>query len=106
MILDHKKLGFPVYVYVNIELHNLSEEDEKKFHGYLMETVFVGHIAKVTGRYDYMIAIVARDMTHFDEIFREIRRNFSSIIKDYTTATIVQEYKYDSFAGLVALDEK
>ena len=63
MILDHKKLGYPIYAYVNFELHNLSEEDEKLFHGYLMENDYIGHISKVTGRYDYMIAIVARELS-------------------------------------------
>jgi DNA-binding Lrp family transcriptional regulator len=99
--VDHHKIGYPIYIYVNVELHNFTEKDEQKLLSYLLQDSHVSHIAKMTGRWDMLIAIVAKDLEHFDDVLRNIRREFSSIIKDYSTSTIIKEYKFDNFSDLV-----
>ncbi len=59
------------------------------------------YVAKTTGKWDVTINIAAKDLGNYDEIMREIRLKFSKIIKDYDTASIIQEYKYDYMVDLV-----
>lgn len=100
-ILNPPKMGFPTINYVNFELQNLDEEIEGKFIVFLKQHKNVIYIASLSGRWDYLITIAARDPGHFHEILKEIRLKFSSIIKEYETSTIIKEPKYDRMIGLV-----
>ena len=99
--LSTDALGFPIYTFVNFTLHNLDESLEKAFLGYLKVHPNVVYIAKTTGKWDFTINIAARTLKHFDEVITEIRMKFSSIIKDYETASIIQEHKYDYMVDLI-----
>ena len=99
-VLDPVALGFPVYVFVNV-LQNLDEKNERLFFAHLREHPHVVYVAKTTGRWDVTMCIAARDLKHFDEILTGIRRNFSTIIKEYESASIIEELKYDKMAGLL-----
>ena len=99
--VNHNKIGYPIYMYVSIELHNFNEEEENKFYSYLNQNPNVAHIAKLSGKFDALLGVIARDLEEFDNIIKDIRRNFSHIIKDYNTASIIKEYKYDRFVDLL-----
>jgi len=100
-VLNPSILGYPVYTFVNFILYNFSEEDEKVFLSFLKTHPNVVYVAKTTGKWDFTINIAAENLKQFDEIMREIRREFSKIIKDYETASIIQEYKYDYLVDLI-----
>ncbi len=100
-VLDPVALGFPVYAFVNFVLQNMSETCEKSFINFLKSHSNVVYVAKTTGKWDFTINIVAKDLKHFDEILTEIRRKFSKIIKDYEVSSIIEEIKYDHMVDLV-----
>lgn len=100
-VLDPTVLDYPIYTFVNFVLHNLTKEDEKTFLSYLKTYPNVVYVAKTTGKWDFTINIAAKNLKHFDEIMTQIRMKFSKIIKEYETASIIQEYKYDYMIGLV-----
>ena len=100
-VLDPTILGYPVYSFVNFVLYNLTDKNEKAFKGFLNAHPNVVYVAKTTGKWDFTINIAAKDLTHFDKVLREIRMKFSNIIKDYETASIIEECKYDNMLELV-----
>ena len=100
-VLNPPILGYPVYVFVNLELHNLSTEAEKGLLAFLTAHRNIVYCAKTTGKWDLTLVIAARDLKNFDEIIHEIRMKFPKILKDYESASIIQEYKYDAMAGLI-----
>jgi len=100
-MLDHSKLGYPLYVYVLFSLYNLKPEQEKRFVDYLRGHKQIIYVAKNSGKYDFTIGVCAKDYKQFDSIIREIRQKFTDVIKDIETLPTVEEYKYDYMADLV-----
>jgi len=99
--LDPIKLGFPIFSYVNFSLQNFDEEKEKRFYEKLVHNKNIIYVAKSSGKWDCIIAIAAKDLPHFDSIIKEVRREFSDIIKEFDVASIIKQYKYDSFVDLI-----
>lgn len=100
-VLDPVELGYPVYTYVAFTLNNFDNSKEEKFYRFLMGHRNVAYVAKTTGKWDCLIAISAKNLEHFDSIMREIRHEFSEIIKEFESASIIQEKKYDSMVELI-----
>jgi Lrp/AsnC family transcriptional regulator, leucine-responsive regulatory protein len=100
-VINPTVLGYPIYAFVNFVLHNLNKDNEKLFLAYLKTLPNVVYVAKTTGKWDITINIAAKDLKHFDEIITNIRMKFSKIIKEYETASIIEELKYDYMVDLV-----
>jgi len=100
-ILDHTKLGYPLYVYVLFSCYNIKPENEVKFVNYLKSHKQIIYVAKNSGKYDFTIGVCAKDYKEFDEIIREIRQKFTDVIKDIETLPTIEEYKYDWMADLI-----
>ena len=100
-ILDHEKLGFPLYVYVMISTYNLKPEDESKFINYLKAHKNLIYVAKNSGKYDFSIGVCAKTYKGFDEILRQIRQKFADSIKDIEVLPVIEEYKFDYMADLI-----
>jgi Lrp/AsnC family transcriptional regulator, leucine-responsive regulatory protein len=97
--VDPVALGFPVYTFVTFTLNNFDGED--KFYQFLATHPNIVYVAKTTGKWDCIIAISARTLEHFDEVFRDIRKHYSAIIKDYETSSLIHQYKYDYMVDLI-----
>jgi len=80
----------------------LKKESVKK---YLKNTPNMVYGAKVAGKYDYVIAIMAKDMKEFDDVFHAFKTRFEKIIKDYDIALIIEEYKLDYLIDLIGLTD-
>ena len=100
-LLNPAVLGYPIYSFVNLTLHNLTQEKEKSLIGFLKVHPNIIYVAKTTGKWDFTINIAAKNLNHFDQIMTELRMKFSKIIKEYDTSSIIQEYKFDSMAELI-----
>lgn len=100
-VLDPVVLGYPIYSFVNFVLYNMTKENERLFLSYLKGHPNVVYVAKTTGKWDFTINIAAKDLKHFDEIISGARMKFSKIIKEYETASIIEEHKYDYMVDLI-----
>lgn len=100
-VLDPTVMGYPIYSFVNFVLHNLSEQEEKRFISFLKSHPNIVYVAKTTGRWDLMINTAVKDLRHFDEILSQIRMKFPKIIKEYESSPIIREYKYDYMVDLI-----
>ena len=99
--LNPEKMGYPISSFVNFELYNLTKQEEKKFIAFLKSHPYVVYVAKTTGRWDTTTQIVAKNLEQFDSTISEIRMKFPKIIKDYNTASIIKEIKYDNMVDLI-----
>ena len=100
-ILNPLALGFPIYSYVHIKLHNLDESLEKQFVAFLVANPQVTYVVKISGEWDYDITIAAKGLGNFDDVLKEIRYKFSKIIQNYSSDLILQEYKFDYLIDLL-----
>lgn len=100
-MLNHQKLGYPLYVYVLFSCYNTKPEEEIKFINYLKNHKKIIYVAKNSGKYDFSIGVCAYDYKEFDDIIREIRQKFTDVIKDIESLPTIQEYKYDWMADLI-----
>lgn len=100
-MLDHTKIGYPLYVYVLFSLYNIKTEEENKLINYLKNHKQTTYVAKNSGKYDFTIGVCAKDYKQFDDIIREIRQKFANAIKDIETLPTVEEFKYDQMVDLI-----
>ena len=100
-VVSPSALGYEIYSFVHFFLHNINPQRENEFITYLRNHKNVVYLAKTTGKYDYKVSIAAKSLTEFDAILTGIRINFSDIVKDYETASIIQEIKYDYMVDLI-----
>ncbi|MBI4163038.1 MAG: AsnC family transcriptional regulator [Candidatus Aenigmarchaeota archaeon] len=100
-VLNPSILGYEIYSFVNFVLHNLTEQKEKTFLSFLKTNPNIVYVAKTTGKWDITTSIAAKNLKHFDEIITQIRMKFSDIIKEYDTASIIEEHKYDYMVDLI-----
>lgn len=100
-VLDPAKLGYPIYTFVNFELHNFDEGRERAFYLHLSEHPQIGYVAQVAGKWDCTIAIASKSVEDFDSIMRSIRKKFSDLIRDFDTASIIKEWKHDKLTSLI-----
>ncbi len=100
-LLCPPRMGFPVIAYVCISLHNLNKEQEHKFVSYLTENKYISYVASLSGRWDYIIDIMARDPDHLTEILKDIRYKFSEFIRDYEILNVLNEFKYEEISGIL-----
>jgi len=100
-IINPVLMGFPIFKFINLMLHNFNPKREKEFISFITTHPNIIYSAKTSGRYDYTIAISAKSLKHFDEIMKLLRTKFSDIIKDFETVDILEEYKYDYMVDLI-----
>lgn len=100
-LLCPPRMGFPVIAYVCFSLHNLNKEQERKFISYLVENKHVSYVGSISGKWDYIIDIMAKDPDHLTEILKDIRYKFSDFIRDYEIFNLLNEFKYEEIAGIL-----
>ncbi len=100
-ILNPPNMGFPIINYVFIALHNPSAEEEKKFIAFMKAHRNITYVASLIGKWDFIVDIMAEDPGKFNEVLKELRQKFSSLIKDYEVYGVLEEYKYEEIAPLV-----
>jgi Lrp/AsnC family leucine-responsive transcriptional regulator len=67
-ILDARKLGFELDVYVLINLHAHNDENIGRFEQEILANPYVIACHAVTGDMDYLLHVLARDMEHLSQI--------------------------------------
>lgn len=100
-IINPLKLGLPIFNAIYLQLVNFNDQEEKKIIGYIRPHPHIVYSAKVVGKYDFVIGIVAKNMLQFDKIFSEFKSRFNKILKDFDVFSIIEEHKYDYLIDLI-----
>jgi len=87
-VIDMSKLGFTHYkIYIN--LHNITEEQEKSMINWLCKNPFVSWISNCDGAYSMIIAIKSRNSLELNNILREINSKYGKFFKSQEITTII-----------------
>ncbi len=70
-LLDAERVGFPVCVFVAVNLVNHSQETRKQFESLIMNTPEVLECFSVTGMHDYTLILRTRSVGEFEHILME-----------------------------------
>lgn len=100
-LVNPPALGFPVLTVLQLKLQNFSPEREKKLLSYFKNSKYVSNFAALTGSWDYFVLISAKNLGHLNEILKDIRNNFSDIIKEYESSNVLQTYKVSMYNNLL-----
>ena len=106
VVLNHVKVGYPIFNEAHFQFVNFTAEEEKRVKNYIQSDPHIIYSAKLAGKYDYEITIMAVDMIHFDEILNRFKTAFQNIIKDFDIAIIIEEYALEYLVDLINIPGK
>lgn len=70
-LVDQKKVGFPVSVFVSIKLERQGEEQLARFEAAVRRCPEVLECYLMTGQRDYLLRVVARDLADYERFVKE-----------------------------------
>ncbi len=95
-MFDLEKLGYQ-YFKLHINLHNVTEEREKKFRAFVKQHPNIIYDNEVLGGDDFEIEIQIGTLPEFRAVIDDLKKQFSDIIKEYKHITIYKEHKFVFF---------
>jgi DNA-binding Lrp family transcriptional regulator len=95
-VVDISKFGFDNY-HVFLKMKNLSEERENEFISRLKSHPFIRAILKFSGKYDYELAIVAKNTREFEKDLDTIFQGYGNDILDYEILILSEGYASGPF---------
>lgn len=101
VIINPLKMGYPIFNVLYLQLIHFGPEQQKSLQRHVKEHPHLVYSASTTGKYDFAVGIVAKNMNQFTAISNDFKTTFSQIIKDVDVLNIVEEYKYDYLVDLI-----
>lgn len=101
VIINPLKLGYPIFNALYLQLINFSQEEENELVAYVKSHPYLVYAAKLSGKYDFAIGLMAKNMKQFDAISNEVKSKFQHLIKDVDTLLVIEEFKYDYLVDLI-----
>ena len=101
VIVNPLKLGYPIFNALYLQLTNFTQAREEQLRAYIQKHPHLVYSAKVMGKYDFVVGIVAQNMLAFNAISNEFRTAFEDIIKDFDVLSVIDEFKYDYLMDLM-----
>ena len=92
-LVDSSKIGYSVY-HTYMKLRKITSERHKEIIKKLVKHGNVMLVAECSGKWDFQIAFLARNVYEFDKISRELCSYCGDNLKDYETSGEVMDYKY------------
>lgn len=72
VVLDRQQLGMGLVVFVMVKTRHHSAHWLKQFHQHVTAIPEIIDFYRIGGDYDYLLKIVTRDMTSFDDIYKRL----------------------------------
>jgi Lrp/AsnC family transcriptional regulator, leucine-responsive regulatory protein len=70
-ILDAERLGRKLIAFVNVSLSLHESQPIERFRKSVQEIPEITEVYNITGEYDFMLKVQARDMRHYESILRD-----------------------------------
>ena len=67
-LLDQRQLGLQVTAYVSVRMEKQPEEEQDEFHQLVAKEAHIVECHAMSGAYDFLMKVMARDMDHFAEL--------------------------------------
>ena len=84
-ILSPKALGFGVTAFVSIMMDSHTKDMARAFEQRLMEIPEIVACHNISGRYDFLLEVVARDLESFGEFAREVLQTLPAVKEIYSS---------------------
>ncbi len=97
IFIDPRVIGFQLIVDVRIKLHNITPEMKEQFVKHLSSHNRVTNLFSITGRYDFLCTIVAKDTIELEEILTTIRNKYKDYTQDWETTLFLKTYKLEKY---------
>ena len=78
-ILDAEKSGFEIMAYCNITLKEQSQEKLREFEAQITAEANVLEVVSLSGIYDYMIKVVAKNIKEYNRFMTDVIANIPNI---------------------------
>ncbi len=92
----YTSLGYNLYTFA-VKMSYLDPKYESKFKAYVQDHPNIISAVKTIGDWDLLIRIIADDSRKFHKVVKEIKREFSGIIKNYATFDAFREHHHVAF---------
>lgn len=84
-ILSPKALGFGVTAFVSVMMESHSQETARAFEQRLLEIPEIIACHNVSGRYDFLLEVLAKDLESFGEFAREVLQALPAVKEIYSS---------------------
>lgn len=84
-ILSPKALGYGVTAFVSVMMASHSQEMARNFEQCLLDIPEIVACHNVSGRYDFLLEVVAKDLESFGEFTREILQTLPAVKEIYSS---------------------
>jgi Lrp/AsnC family transcriptional regulator len=90
-VLDPAKLGFGLMVFAMVRTNQHSDAWFAKFERAVLSIPEILEFHRTSGDIDYLLRIVARDMRHYDEIYKRLIRQVD--FADLSSTFVMETFK-------------
>ena len=84
-ILSSKELGYGVTAFVSVMMASHSQEVARSFEQRLLDIPEIVACHNVSGRYDFLLEVVAKDLESFGEFAREVLQALPAVKEIYSS---------------------
>ena len=84
-VLSPKELGYGVTAFVSVMMESHSQEVARKFEQRLLEIPEIIACHNVSGCYDFLLVVVAKDLESFGEFAREVLQALPAVKEIYSS---------------------
>lgn len=95
-VIDVSKFGYQPY-HIFIRLSNISEKIEKQFIDGVVKLNYVRAVLKFYGKYDYEIALIAKNNLDLDKNIKEILNIIPNNIEEYSLLILTENIRVGAF---------
>ena len=97
IFIDPRAIGFHLIVDVKIKLQNITLEEKEQFISHLSHHPRIITLLSITGRFDFLCSIIAKDANELERVSTEIRNKYRKAITDWETTLILKTHKLEQY---------
>lgn len=96
--INPKALGFDLVANIQIKLHNIGEDDLRKFIAHLTQHPQVIELISTLGEHDLTCVIISKNTEDLELVSRQIRHAFRQLIADWRSVINLKVHKFEEYA--------
>lgn len=101
IVIDSAALGLDMFMMVLVKTAPVNQAALNELIEGLMQHKNVTHVARLVGKYDFMLYMAARDIVAFDKALTEVKSLKSGVITEVEVIAVSEAYKIDDFSALI-----
>lgn len=87
-LIDQRRAGFPVDVFVNLTLRRQDQPDLESFERAVREIPEVMECYLMTGEFDYLVRVAVRDMSDFERVHNQALTRLPNVARVHSSIAI------------------